>query len=168
MERLLHYSAEPLKSVSSCEQSQDKQYKIFKPRGLWVSAEGEDDWKSWCEAEGFCLDRLNHVTEILLAPQANILRLTNAHEVREFSAQYAYDSFADLKLPPHYKMGVHWDQVAALYQGIIIAPHCYSVRHDADCFWYYTWDCASGCIWDAAAIAALAPVQGALLPPLGA
>ncbi len=51
------------------------------------------------------------------------------------------------------------DQVAKLYQGIIIAPYCYSIRLDNDCFWYYPWDCASGCIWDATAIAALVPVQ---------
>lgn len=154
MERLLHYSAKPLTSVHSREQ--DVEYQNFKPKGLWVSV--EDDWKAWCESEGFGLHRLAHVTEVVLTPNANILRLKDAVQVKEFSDQYAYDPF---NFRFAHKMGVHWDQVAALYQGIIIAPYCYSIRYDNDSFWYYPWDCASGCIWDAAAIAKLVPVQAA-------
>ncbi len=152
MGRLLHYSAEPLTAVHSREQ--DIVYKHFKPKGLWVSVEGEDDWKSWCEAEGFQLHQLAYVTEVILTPQAHILRLTNPYEVKAFSDQYAYAAFG---MRTGLKMGVPWDQVAKLYQGVIIAPYCWSIRLDDDCFWYYTWDCASGCIWDATAVATLIP-----------
>ena len=44
------------------------------------------------------------------------------------------------------------------YQGIIIAPYLWTRRHHESTGWYYSWDCASGVIWDARAIAELKPL----------
>lgn len=33
-----------------------------------------------------------------------------------------------------------------------ITPYCWPARMDPDLIWYYGWDCASGCIWDASTI----------------
>lgn len=45
-----------------------------------------------------------------------------------------------------------WIDVASRYSGIEIAPYQWKRRIHPSTFWYYTWDCASGCIWDLSAI----------------
>lgn len=144
MSRLIHYSEKSLASVYSV--AQDDCHSNFKPSGLWVSVEGDADWPSWCRDENFHLGRLTHQTEIILAPTANILRISDAAGLDEFTKEFAYSSY-----------GVNWPAVAEKWQGIIIAPYCYERRLAGHATWYYTWDCASGCIWDAAAVAELRP-----------
>ena len=52
MTRLLHYSSKPITAVYSVSQGPGLEHHRYdKPRGLWLSVEGEDDWRSWCEAE---------------------------------------------------------------------------------------------------------------------
>lgn len=157
--RLIHYSGQPLTQIRSTQQEvkSNRGSTFWKPKGLWVSVEGEDDWKEWCKSEQFSLDRLAYATQIILAPDANILRLTTPQELRTFSAQYGFNPWPDISLRSMY--GIHWNAVAAKHQGIIIAPYLWSCRLDNDVFWYYSWDCASGCIWDAAAIAKLVPLE---------
>lgn len=55
---------------------------------------------------------------------------------------------------------INWPMVADRYQGIVIAPYLWSRRMDGG-LWYYGWDCASGCIWDAAAVASVTARQAA-------
>jgi len=45
---------------------------------------------------------------------------------------------------------INWPAVAEKYDGIIIAPYIWQRRlsDNPDHFWYYGWDCASGCIWN--------------------
>ena len=45
---------------------------------------------------------------------------------------------------------INWLAVARDYDGILIAPYCYTRRMTLD--WYNTWDCASACVWNARAI----------------
>jgi hypothetical protein len=151
--KLIHYSASPLTEVHSTEQGTDDI--AWKPRGLWVSPEGEDDWKHWCEAEGFNLGSFTHATEIILHPKAKLLRLNTPQKLRDFSAKHAFAPTFLSGLPSPSKMCVRWPDIAKRYQGIIIAPYQWRCRLDNDLFWYYSWDCASGCIWDAAAIESL-------------
>lgn len=156
-ERLIHYSTEPLTCVHSCQQlpSGGRESAYWKPRGLWVSVEGENDWKQWCESEQFSLDRFAHATQIILAPTANILRLTTPQELRDFSREHGFNPYPDLPIHLRCMHGIQWWSIAAKHQGIIIAPYLYQCRLDDDVFWYYSWDCASGCIWDATAVAEL-------------
>lgn len=49
--RLLHYSTKALTDIYSVEQCLNKRHD--KPNGLWVSVEGERDWKEWCTGESF-------------------------------------------------------------------------------------------------------------------
>ena len=139
--RLLHYSRYPLQCVRSRQQRDES----IKPFGLWVSVEGDQDWRQWCEEEAFELDALAVEHEVTLKPDANILTLSDSLDVREFGERYMtgrnrYCSYLD------------WSRVANEYSGIIIAPYQWSCRLDQETFWYYGWDCASGCIWDASAI----------------
>lgn len=140
--RLIHYSAKPLLAVESVTQTDDSS---FKPNGLWLSVEGEDDWLHWCQSERWGLSNLVTATEIKLAPGANILRLRTAEDIDRLTVEYASAFIYHLR----------WDKIAAKYQGIIIAPYIWRRRLTPHTSWYYGWDCASGCIWDAHAVAEL-------------
>jgi hypothetical protein len=86
--RFVHYSALPLKNVSSHPtdgQSSDR----AKPHGLWFcAAAGGDGWKEWCETNGFAQDRLAYATEIVFADDARILRLRNSADIDKFTEEY--------------------------------------------------------------------------------
>lgn len=146
MPRLIHYSDTPLLTVHSVQQEPS----YVKPRGLWVSVEGSDDWKEWCMGEEFRLDHLASPHEIILAPTANILRLTNVAELDDFDEHWGVGDDSVMA-------AIDWVSVAQSYQGIIIAPYIWERR--LELMWYYGWDCASGCIWDASAIEHIVPMM---------
>lgn len=123
-----------------------------KPRGLWVSVgDGEDGWRAWCEAESFGLKRFQWVSEITFTDAANILWLSGADEIDRFHAEYVkgrdYERKPGWRWPPR---GIDWAGVAMKYDGIVIAPYVWERRHCETAGWYYSWDCASGCIWNPA------------------
>lgn len=115
----------------------------FKPSGLWLTVDGEDGWKEWCESEQFGLDRLAHRTVFLLRSEANVLRLTTPAEVAEFSTLYA---------DPARRGWVGWSPVVARYDGVLITPYLWASRMALESVWYSTWDCASGCFWNLDAV----------------
>ena len=141
--QLIHFGREKLSKVRSVTQDQDPAYK---PRGLWVSVEGENShgWKDWCEAEDWGQSNLVQETEIVLAQNAKVLRLSSATELDDFTNQYGVGSDS--------LRGIDWKRVAWQYSGIIIAPYIWERRLESHTMWYYGWDCASGCIWDSSAI----------------
>ncbi len=122
-----------------------------KPDGLWVSVDGEDDWLDWCTREEYGDIASKRRFRVALADDARVLRLTTAAEIIAFDQQYT--------LPDHFlsHWAIDWARVAAAWQGIIIAPYQWSLRL-SEISWYYGWDCASGAIWDAAAIASVEEV----------
>lgn len=70
----LHYSRQPLTTIVDNRQlsaTEEGGHFGDKPRGLWVSV--GPAWREWCEAEGYNLPGLTHVTKITLAPTANRL-----------------------------------------------------------------------------------------------
>jgi hypothetical protein len=144
---LEHYSKRPLGPISAVRQDCEPDVKPF---GLWVSVAGPDDWPNWCRGEDFMLERLacRHVVE--LASDANVLRIDSLAALDHFHRSY---SAPILPSGSSYSMGVNWAEVAARWQGIIIAPYQWQRRIETGWLWYYGWDCASGCIWDPAAIA---------------
>jgi hypothetical protein len=149
--RLLHYSKEPLGEVVSRAHQEDH----FKPHGLWVSVGGgEDSWLAWCRSESFRLECLAVCTEIILKPDANVLWLKTCGEIDAFTAKYdeVPQSLRGSSLNYRGRF-IAWERVAAAHQGIIIAPYQWHRRLHDGSGWYYGWDCASGCIWNADAIA---------------
>jgi hypothetical protein len=138
--RLLHYSTDAIAEVRSVPQNDER----FKPKGLWVSVEGEQDWKSWCESENFADLSRQMEYRVILSDEANILYLRDAYDIDRFTGKYRLGTYR-----------VDWAAVAAKYDGIVIAPYCWDRRLDYSSDWYYPWDCASGCIWNARAVAAL-------------
>lgn len=157
MTQLIHFSSNYLTHVDSMDQI-DKPHS--KPTGLWISVEGRgsDGWGRWCRNNNFRRGTLKTRTEIKLKPDANILWLKGPVDILDFTADYQ-------RLPDHYPPSLHdmtmhidWKKVAEKYQGIIIAPYDWHLRLDSRTEWYYSWDCASGCIWDAEAVEILIPI----------
>ena len=141
---LSHYSS-GLLTIESLEDRGQSFVPYFKPIGFWVSVKGEDDWESWCKSEDFGgIDNL-YEHAVTLAPDANILYLRSAKEIRKFTKDY---QIKDTVL--NYPI---WSLVAFYYDGIIIAPYIWECRLGLQTGWYYSWDCASGCIWNIKAIA---------------
>lgn len=158
--RLLHYTEEPLdfKPAFTYEQSEPRSF--GKPKGLWVSVEGEDDWLSWCTDNEFATYALAHVSEVTLAPDANVLMLDSVEAIVDFHDRFSVEDTLH-PLPRHTfseeyvwkSRPIDWTPITAVYDGIIIAPYQWSCRMKYD--WYYGWDAASGCIWNLRAIAAV-------------
>jgi hypothetical protein len=150
--KFLHYSAEPFQF------DRDRKYDDkhgFKPGGLWLSVEGDDDWRSWCEGEQWGLGGLKHVVEVTLKPDANVLVIDTPEKLEAFNARFGGSDPYDLR-------SIKWGQVKALYDGMIIAP--YQWQHRLGLMWYYGWDCASGVIWNLSAVATVTPASD-ILPP---
>lgn len=145
---LEHYQASPVLAVSSRQQDHTVN-RYNKPIGFWVSVKGEDDWPSWCESEHFRTETLSHRHVVTLSDKANILFIPSAQALDEFNEQY------HVRGPTPWSSGINWTMVAEYYDGIIIAPYHWERRLSDHCGWYYGWDCASGCIWNADAIASI-------------
>lgn len=117
-----------------------------KPSGLWVSVDGEFDWPTWCKAEDFDTTGNTVRHKVVLKPDANIWILSEPEHLLRVPT-LGLDG-TTLKFHFH----VPWPRIAEDFQGIIISPYQWSMRLRDDTFWYYGWDCASGCIWDLSAI----------------
>jgi hypothetical protein len=150
---LSHYSA----TAATIEPYYIEQDVSSKPKGLWVSVDGAYDWPWWCRDENFEIESLRHryVVTLSLEPRLAIL---GADDFAGFQATYGCHDFRGAPYSFYY---VDWPRVAEDYNGILIPTYLWEYRLD-DCYpWYYTWDCASGCIWhpDAIASVAIAPKQ---------
>lgn len=164
--RLLHYSNMRLDIVHSVEQVGELYdwHDGRKPVGLWVSVDGENDWRAWCEAEDFLnlSEQLAH--EIILRDNHRVLI------VDSFAAMVDFHQLYGIKIDGRHgraEYRVDWPRVARDQSGIIIAPYRGECRlgHREISDWYHTWDCASGCIWDAAAVAQIIPAKPEMALP---
>ena len=150
--RLIHFSNAPVKLDTLIARGQDEQGDM-KPKGLWVSDEDEFGWRAWCIDNDFRLDQLTHVHEVTLSNTAEICYLRTPGEIIEFGREFRSTT------PPFDQMNflhaLDWVRVIQRWHGIIITPYQWACRLEADCFWYYGWDAASGCIWEPSAIGSI-------------
>ena len=128
-----------------------------KPRGLWVSDEDETEWSWswWCKTEMPEWIEGTSQQEVVLVKDANVLLLSTMDELLEFTERFAKvpdDYPEDMRGGFFEAMHIDWPLVASMYDGIVITPYIWSCRLDGRTSWYYGWDCASGCIWNPAAI----------------
>jgi hypothetical protein len=148
---LRHYGANPLELDRARAYPQKAGYK---PCGLWVSVQGEDDWPEWASSEGYGWPKLfEYEHRIVLAEDPNILHLSGHTALNRFTAAYRYPGASFFREGE----AIDWSRVADEYNGIIIAPYVWSQRMDL--MWYYGWDVASGCIWSLEAIASVERVH---------
>jgi hypothetical protein len=154
--RFLHYSAEPLTIVRSVAQEPNAK-SGDKPDGLWFCAgSGDDGWKELCEIALYDLQRLRVVTEIVFKPTVNFMHVVGAEGIDAFTKKYDFVTKWAGGTVPRYD--IDWFRIAQKFQGIIIAPYVLNRRFDAHDRWYTSWDCASGCVWDADAVLELKPM----------
>lgn len=133
----------------------DQTLRYDKPTGLWVSVKGDDDWQHWTQDNEFAEDTTIPANEhtVTLTGNAQILTLGSMAEVFKFSDQFSLDTSWRRDHGRGYR--IDWPLIAAQWDGIIIAPYQWECRYADRMFWYYGWDCASGCIWNLNAIAAV-------------
>jgi hypothetical protein len=82
----------------------------------------------------------------------NLYKIQTEKELDEFTQVYGRAMFSFMAEDGLQRKddGIDWELVARGYTGIEIAPYIYSRR--CSCKWYYGWDCASGVIWNSAAV----------------
>jgi hypothetical protein len=178
--RLVHWSADIVTSVhgrrqiDAADPRNGSRSLPGKPQGFWLSDEsrGAYGWRSWCRAERFRTYAMRYEHEVELVPNAKILYLRTAGDIDKFTAKFGYsllDLIAEANGEPSFNSrhpyggpmydGIHWKKVAAKYHGIIITPYIWSRRLELSSQWYYGWDCASGVIWNARAVAGIRLVK---------
>ncbi len=128
------YTKEQIESIYHCG----------KPVGFWWGVGTE-----WME---FCVDDYGTVRPYIyevLVDESKLLRITNYEEFDKFSHEY-------LEIPEIFRRHpissvsfcgtIGWKDMMKKYGGVEIAPYLYERRLHSR--WYYTWDAASGCVWD--------------------
>lgn len=161
MSKFIHFSKGPIGSFKPARQGFDPNGdRTDKPNGLWFSVGDDDDgWRAWCEAESFSLGSLAHRTEIVLTRSAKLLMIGDADGLDRFTERHGMPWPFGGSIDGYYGRGygINWKAVADEWDAIAIAPYIGERRLHEKTHWYYSWDCASGCIWSAAAIAELRP-----------
>ena len=163
---LLHYASEPVTLDRSRTYPQEEKFwRCGKPNGLWVSVQGDDDWEVWCRGEEFALGSLEPVHRVVLRSDANLLWLSTPEKLDAFHAEWSFEDDWERKMADSYRgygvsqefrrnqWPIDWAKVAERWDGVIIAPYHWSRRLGGP-IWYYSVDCASGCIWNLDAIQA--------------
>lgn len=146
-----HYAREPVALDPARDYYTLMEARGDKPNGLWYSV--EEDWLRWCTDNEYESDRLE-VRHTLDVDLTRIKVIRTIEELDAFSDEHGvpyvfYNSRID-SVPVIYT--IRWAVVAAQYAGVEIAPYLWERRLDGRTRWYYTWDCASGCVWDLSAV----------------
>ncbi len=140
-----------------------------KPAGLWVSVPGEYGWPQWCaDTYDDYGDRGVVTHEVIVDDVAAVHTIGSKDEMYAFHDEYAVQTdfdhdFDDVRgaaegLPRKSFWPIDWRKVADSFDGIVITPYLWECRLDSSVNWYYTWDCASGCIWNLDAIVSVTPI----------
>ena len=145
----IHHSRSGTRSEGKPQISGFSQNIGTKPNGFWYECQdgSSETWKEFCE---FGLtggaSRYDSSYNVVL----------NDYEILFIPDEYHFEKFYKMYSVPHPVFPndpeenlIDWPKVAEHYSGIEICPYLASRR---DVSWYYGWDVASGCIWDAKGI----------------
>lgn len=169
---LEHYSPEPVR-LSQLATAQvpvveaairGKSRFVWKPKGLWVSVKGRGDWPAYVKSDfgDTGTERLRYVHDVGVPDWSRLLVLRSVSDITVMVQRYGvliFNTFREEWSPC-------WAEIAKDYAGVVIAPYQGGIRNNPDFGWYYTWDCASGCIWDPSAIVISAPYLSGLDVPV--
>lgn len=111
-----------------------------KPDGFWYGF-GEE-WIEWTETAGQEL-KGEYIYEVDING-SNILQIKDYSELTEFTKEYG----SSKQIVPGVIFSMDWPRIEFKYDGIEINPYIYQARMDQKTLWYYSWDVASGCIWN--------------------
>jgi len=115
---------------------------LGKPKGLWYSC--GDDWIQWASSEmPGMINKANYLYKI----EVNYDKIKTVHSEAEFT-------FLEKEYGAKSMIGgtvIDWKKLQDDgFAGIEICPYFNNKRYTAQ--WYYSWDVASGCIWDPAGL----------------
>lgn len=112
----------------------------YKPKGIWYGF--DTSWHDWCRQEQLYswLDGADY--EVCIPNHLNILQCSTADDLFSFTREYNTTR-------KYNTSGIDWTKVIKDYDGIEINPYIWSCRSNYNTMWYYGWDCASGCVWNA-------------------
>ena len=150
----------------------DKKYKYtgsdcIKPRGFWYAC-GSGWYDAGVNAEthkylySVKLKRSILTKDLSEIKKGKVLQITKQDEMRAFDKKYGKNVISKDIYFDNYLL-INWKQVKKDFAGIEICPHQIKSRFGVNgetvdndiMFWYYSWDVASGCIWDLNAIDAI-------------
>lgn len=127
--------------------STKNQESSFKPIGFWYGIGG--DWFEWCLSE--MPNWIGGILyEVVIPNSKNIFRIENSTQLKEFTLKYYDKNERILGKDILRTYDIDWKKVASDYDGIEISPYIYQMRMEIG--WYYSWDVASGCIWNTNAV----------------
>lgn len=133
----IHMSKDPIYKL---EKRYYVQRPVDKPEGFWYGF-GEEwiDWTetSWPERKG------EYIYEVDIN-ESNILQIKDYSELEEFTKEYG----SIKQIYPGFIFFIDWPKIELKYDGIEINPYIYQGRMEKKTIWYYSWDVASGCIWN--------------------
>jgi len=149
----IHHSREGTRSGTEPQISGFSQEIGPKPNGLWYECQdgSSETWEEFCTVgltSGY--DKYDSTYNVILKDDGYyILHITDDHHFEKFAKMYSVNHPADPDGSKGLDKMIDWPKVAEHYSGIEICPYLSSKRMDDDAFWYYGWDVASGCIWNA-------------------
>jgi hypothetical protein len=108
-----------------------------KPRGFWYGVNG--GWLKWCK-DNMPEWEKEYNYELIFDQNIKILQLDTVQKMVLFEQKYQ-----EHKNKLNFG-SINWEKVANEFDGVEIAPYQWKLRFAMA--WYYSWDCASGCIWN--------------------
>lgn len=111
-----------------------------KPDGFWYGF--GDKWIDWTETAGPEY-KGEYVYEVDING-SNILQIKNYSEIIEFTQEYKSSE----QIIPGVIFSIDWPRIELKFDGIEINPYIGQARLGNNTVWYYSWDTASGCIWN--------------------
>ena len=133
----IHMSKDPIYKL---EKKYYIQKSYDKPEGFWYGF-GEQ-WIDWTETEGPNY-KGDYAYEVDING-SNILQIKDYSEIIEFTKEYG----SSKQIAPGIIFFIDWPRIELKYDGIEINPYIGQARLNHKTLWYYSWDIASGCIWN--------------------
>jgi hypothetical protein len=151
-QRVIMTSEKDFRNVSFPEQGAS-----YKPKGTWYGL--GDSWSEW--VQGNMPQWETDYAHVLEIDSSRILKIKNYNELLEFTEKYGIDDvFGSTFEGKPVKDKIDWAKVKEDYAGIEIAPYIAEGRLNPLTSWYYTWDVASGAIWDSSAVKSSREILG--------
>jgi hypothetical protein len=133
----IHMSNKPIHKL---EKRQYIQIPDTKPHGLWYGF--GDEWIDWTEMAN--PERKGKYIYETYINGSNILQIKDCSEIEKFTKEYG----SGKQIIPGKIFSIDWFRTNIKYDGIEINPYLDQARLLDKFLWYYSWDIASGCIWN--------------------
>lgn len=135
----------PIKYYNFYKKYEQQSYS-HKPKGLWYSY--YDEWYNWIIGEEMKDYLYKYIHKIKLRKHAiTNINKTNKNKLLSIRTLKDFNIFDKRYRGEGFK--INWKQVAKDYGGIEICPYRQEKEFNS---WYFSWDVASGCIWNINAI----------------